>query len=162
MSAWRARLRRLPGPGRLRRFGAALGGPHRASALRGVLDGAWVALILRRRGVAPLMSGLDGDAGGAQDSATATEVAAAVDAGLGLVPVAPTCLRRSVTLVRELQRRGLAGVVHVGVRPAGDRIEAHAWVQVDDVVVNDEPEVVDRWARIAAGELERMSGAAWT
>ena len=64
-------------------------------------------------------------------SSAATEVAAAVDAGLGLLPMAPTCLRRSMTLLRELARLDLAAALHVGVRHQQARIEAHAWVQVD-------------------------------
>jgi hypothetical protein len=60
-----------------------------------------------------------------------------------------------MTLVRELHRLGLASTLHIGVRRAG-RIEAHAWVQVGDVVVNDDAEEVATYSDLASGESERL------
>jgi hypothetical protein len=91
------------------------------------------------------------------DPERAVAVSEAVDAGLGLVPMAPTCLRRSVTLARELDRLGLAGAIHIGVRHAGGAVEAHAWVQVGTSVVNDDPTLVASYAELAAGDLERLA-----
>jgi hypothetical protein len=91
------------------------------------------------------------------DPERAAAVSEAVDAGLGLVPMAPTCLRRSVTLARELDRLGLAGAIHIGVRHAGGAVEAHAWVQVGTSVVNDDPTLVATYAELAAGDLERLA-----
>ena len=61
-----------------------------------------------------------------------------------IVPV--SCLPKSLGLARFLQRRGVAASVRIGVRHAGDRLEAHAWVIVDGRVVNDDPDGVARYA----------------
>ncbi|MCW2666282.1 MAG: hypothetical protein JWN57_1244, partial [Frankiales bacterium] len=79
-----------------------------------------------------------------------------VDAGLALLPADPTCLRRSVTQQRELDRLGLPSALHVGVRRVGDRTEAHAWLQVGSEVVNDQADVVGSYVELAAGDLERL------
>ncbi len=151
----RGRLAHLPGPAELARFVRELRGPSRRSAARALVDGVVVAVTLKRRGARPLFTGkVRGTA--ASDPERSWEVAAAVDAALGLVPVAPTCLRRSVTLQRELHRLGLDAVVHVGVRKMEGTIEAHAWVQSGDVVVNDDPAVTSGYVELASGELERL------
>jgi hypothetical protein len=124
----------------LRRFVAALRGPHRWSAVRAAGDGAYVMVTLERRGLAPLLQGPSGLPDG--DVGEVRRIAAAVDAGLGLLPVSATCLRRSMTLLRELHRVGLGATLHLGVRPGSGAVEAHAWVQIGDEVVNDDPAVV--------------------
>ena len=111
-------------------------------------------MTLKRRGVGPLLR--RGPIVGRRDANRARAVALAIDGGLAVVPVAPTCLRRSVTLLRELERRGLDGALHVGVRRGVASIEAHAWVQVGDEIVNDEPGHVATYTILAAGELERV------
>lgn len=129
--------------------------PTRASAIRAVLDCAFVTLTLKKRGVRPLLT--NNRAGPeTHDPERAIQVSSAVDAGIALVPVAPTCLRRSVTLVRELGRLGLAANLHIGVRNEDGRVEAHAWVQVGDRVVNDDPEATSTYVELASGELEQL------
>ncbi|CAN5883696.1 hypothetical protein BH23ACT2_BH23ACT2_24780 [soil metagenome] len=145
----------LPTRHDLRTFARQLRGPHRVSALRAVADGLVVTVILRRRGVRFLLRERGRDVR-ALDPARAGAVAGAVDAGMGLLPLAPTCLRRSLTLSRELHRLGLGGTIHLGVRELGGRVEAHAWVQVGDEVVNDDRGVVGGYTPLAAGELERL------
>jgi hypothetical protein len=73
-----------------------------------------------------------------------------------VLPIAPTCLRRSVTLLRELNRLHLTATMHIGVRSIAGVLEAHAWVQAGDVVVNDDPEVTKTYVELAAGDLERI------
>jgi hypothetical protein len=114
-----------------------------------------VAWTLRRHGVRRLLPRTAG-VPTAADRERGREVAAAVDAGLGLVPMAKTCLRRSLTLSRELHRLGVAGTMHVGVRRPAGTVEAHAWVQVGEAVVNDDPAEIATYAELAAGELERV------
>ena len=80
-------------------------------------------------------------------------MATALDAGLGLIPIAPTCLRRSMTLMRELSRLRLLATIHFGVRTVDGKVEAHAWVQVGDEVVNDDVSLTNTYAELAAGEL---------
>ena len=91
------------------------------------------------------------------DWGRARRVSDAVDAGLGLLPMAPTCLRRSLTLARELDRLGLSGAVHLGVRDVDGRIEAHAWVQVGADILNDEPALIASYAPLPVGALEQMA-----
>lgn len=151
-----ARLRALPGTDDLRRFLVALRGPRRGSAARAVVDGVVVAWTLRRRGVRPLVRGLRAERS-TDDASRSREVAVAVDAGLALLPMASTCLRRSLTLARELERLDLAGTVHVGVREVDGRVEAHAWIQAGDQVVNDDPALIATYVPLATGELERLA-----
>ena len=51
-----------------------------------------------------------------------------------------TCLQRSLALWWLLGRRGLASKIRVGTRRQQGRFEAHAWVEVGGVVVNDSGE----------------------
>ena len=136
------------------RFLSALKGPDRLSTIRAVGDGAFVFLTLHRRGLRPLLR--ERPELPLAEPAVARRTAEAVDAALGLLPVAPTCLRRSVTLLRELNRRGLSAALHIGVRSTAGHVEAHAWVQTGDEIVNESPAVVDTYARIAAGDAERL------
>lgn len=149
------RLAQLPRTKDALRFLAQLRCPTRVSAVRAVVDGLNVALTLKRRGARPLLA-TAGARPARHDLQRSKEVSAAVDAGLALLPVAPTCLRRSVTLIRELDRLGLAGALHVGVRHVGEQAEAHAWVQVGDVVVNDDAKVAETYVQVASGELQRL------
>lgn len=151
----RARLRHLPRGRDLLRFFAALRSPERASALRALLDGVVVSWTLRRRGVRPLLAEA-ARAAGEDDPSRAIRVSAAVDAGLAMLPLAATCLRRSLVLLHELRKRQLTGTLHVGVRNVASRAEAHAWVQVGEVVVNDDPERIQTYTPLAAGDLERL------
>ena len=150
----RSLTRRLPGRADLATFLSTLRKPHRLSVLRAAADGLLVAWVLRRRGVRPLLPG--GRPDRRSDPGAAREVAAAVDAGLAVVPVAATCLRRSIGLIRELERLGLASTVHIGVRRTADHVEAHAWVQVGEIVINDDPVLVSTYAELAAGEADQL------
>jgi hypothetical protein len=47
-------------------------------------------------------------------------------------PYRATCLPRAVVLWTLLCRRGLNARIRIGVRRPGERLDAHAWVQVDD------------------------------
>lgn len=145
----------LPRRSEFGRFAAAVSSPATSSSIRGITDGLRVSYVLRTSGVRSLLPPRP-EWPGAVDVARAVCVAQAVDAGLGLLPISATCLRRSVTLLRELDRLGLAGELHIGVRRGPSSIEAHAWVQVEDVVINDERTLTDTYVEIAAGELERV------
>ena len=49
--------------------------------------------------------------------------------------VAGTCLSRSLTAMRLMSRRKIAGRLRVGVRLDGGALEAHAWLEVGGVPV---------------------------
>ncbi len=136
-----------------RRFIVALGGRRRWSACRAVLDGAFVTAVLKWRGLRPLLRDRsDLPAATSDQAAPLVEV---VDAALGVLPVRPTCLRRSVTLLREMHREELGATLHIGVRRGANGIEAHAWVQAGDQVLNDDPALVNGYVELSVGDAER-------
>lgn len=64
-----------------------------------------------------------------------------------LCPV--TCLTRSLLLDALLRRRGVASQLRIGVRLAQGVLDAHAWVEVAGVPVNDRPDVDEQFAAFA-------------
>lgn len=136
------------------RFWIALRSPERVSACSALVDGALTVLVLKRHGLAPLLR-LEPPRS-RNEPHRARRIAATVDAALGLLPAEPTCLRRSVTLLRELHRRRLRATLCIGVRPGPGGVEAHAWVQVGDHVINDDPEQVATYVLLSDGEAGRV------
>ncbi len=69
------------------------------------------------------------------DLATLTKTAKAFEASERLLPSNNKCLRRSLAMATYLAHRGVTAklVIAVKMRP----FAAHAWTQVEDVVVND-------------------------
>ena len=53
------------------------------------------------------------------------------------------CLERSLVLWWLLRRRNFAAELRIGARQRSERLEAHAWVQLDNVVLNDDQALVD-------------------
>lgn len=77
----------------------------------------------------------------------------------------PNCLERSLVLWWLLRREGIDAELHVGARKSELRFEAHAWVELAGVVLNDAADVHSHYARfdapIAAAEAEsRAAGEA--
>lgn len=60
----------------------------------------------------------------------------------------PSCLPRSLVLWHMLRRRGAPADLRIGVNNAGGRFTAHAWVEQDGVVVNDTPDIAQRFAPV--------------
>ena len=50
------------------------------------------------------------------------------------------CLDQSLVLWWQLNRRGIAAEMRIGARKEAGRFEAHAWVEVGNVVLNDSGE----------------------
>lgn len=81
------------------------------------------------------------------------------------------CLVRSITLWFLLRRRGIDAELVIGALPAGgDRLQAHAWVEVGGEPVNDAPDVRARFGTLGVslprlrdqepvgpGDCERLS-----
>jgi hypothetical protein len=55
------------------------------------------------------------------------------------------CLSRSLALYACLRQRGWHPILRLGVSLDGRVFSAHAWVQLDEVVVNDRPDVAERY-----------------
>ena len=69
-------------------------------------------------------------------------------------PVRATCLERAIALDRLLRRHGVArGRIRVGVRWEHDQFLAHAWVELDDLVLADTPDRVNAFRTIAAARV---------
>jgi hypothetical protein len=47
------------------------------------------------------------------------------------------CLEQSLVLWWVLRRRGIAAELRIGARKRCERFEAHAWIEVDSVVLNE-------------------------
>ncbi|GAC1315200.1 MAG: hypothetical protein NVSMB2_06160 [Chloroflexota bacterium] len=62
------------------------------------------------------------------------------------------CLHRSLALALWLSRDDIENVVRIGVRKKGSELQAHAWVEVDGHVVNDEPAAIATFAVLNSGE----------
>ncbi|MHB1224489.1 MAG: lasso peptide biosynthesis B2 protein [Gemmatimonadaceae bacterium] len=75
------------------------------------------------------------------DRALALELAVRRAAAYG--PLRTTCLLRATALQRLLEREGIRhSRLRVGVRRAGNHFAAHAWVELGNVVLGDQPEHV--------------------
>lgn len=55
------------------------------------------------------------------------------------------CLIRSMYLHRVLRLRGVASELRIGMRLSDNRLDAHAWVEVDGRPVNDAPDIGARY-----------------
>ena len=64
-------------------------------------------------------------------------------------PCPVTCLTRSLLLDWTLRRRGVASQLRIGVRLSQGELDAHAWVEVAGVPVNDRPDVSEQFAPFA-------------
>lgn len=60
----------------------------------------------------------------------------------------PACLPRSLVLWHLLRRRGTPAQLCIGVAKERDQLMAHAWVESNGQVVNDRPDVAQRYAPI--------------
>jgi len=65
-------------------------------------------------------------------------------------PFESNCLERSLALWWVLRLSGLRTDLHMGGRKSGGRFEAHAWVEWDGQVLNDEASVHKHYARFDA------------
>jgi hypothetical protein len=84
-------------------------------------------------------------AGGARsarppDLEVARRVAAIQEAVCRHLAWEASCLEKSLVLWWQLGRRGIAAEVRIGARKQAGRFEAHAWVELGNVVLNDSGE----------------------
>jgi hypothetical protein len=69
-----------------------------------------------------------------------------------------TCLRKSLLVFWLLRRQGIAGMIRFGVRLDQGNLEAHAWVEWQDIVINDEADVRQRYAPLENGIPQTQAG----
>ncbi len=60
-----------------------------------------------------------------------------VNAAVGHVWCASTCLEKSLALWWLLGRQGIASQLRIGARKQGGKFEAHAWLERDGVAINE-------------------------
>ena len=76
--------------------------------------------------------------------ASATALIVSIAAAYGLYRA--SCLRRSLVLLILLRRQGISAQLCFGARRNTQALEAHAWVEVDGVVVNDRLDISQQFA----------------
>lgn len=136
-----ARWRRLPADERRQTLRAALALPLVGLSLR--LIGYKRTRRLLEQRVMPF--GLAAD----RDSADINVVARSVARAANHLPMYwPTCLPQSLVVWHNLRREGLPADLRIGVSKSGDTFLAHAWVEFDGQVVNDTPDVAQRFAPV--------------
>ena len=71
-------------------------------------------------------------------------------------PIQGNCLIQSLTIWWLLHRQGIPTELRIGVRKSHGRLEAHAWAEHDDQVVNDDPDIARRYSpfRTARGMFD--------
>jgi hypothetical protein len=74
----------------------------------------------------------------------------------GLSP--PSCLHRSLVLCFLLRRAGIRADLRIGTRRLDGGFEAHAWVELGGRVLNDEPDVRQRFAPLEPANASWSSG----
>lgn len=124
--------------------------PERAAALAGLWRLTAVTWQLKMHGFSDVHARLDSVTGHRGGGAPApTERLARIVDRLGQgVPWRTTCLHRSLTLAWMLRERGIPAEMRIGVGKdnAAEALLFHAWVEIDGLVVNDSPDVADRFA----------------
>jgi hypothetical protein len=90
-----------------------------------------------RERMVPRMPAQDAAAIAAASVEGGRKVAAIQEAVSRHLPWQPTCLEKSLVLWRQLGRRGIAAELRIGARKEAGRFEAHAWVEMGNVVLND-------------------------
>ena len=74
--------------------------------------------------------------------AEAVRIARRVNAAAARMPWRITCLARSIVLVEELDRRGIAANLRIGARLShAGALDAHAWAEVGGQPVNDRADI---------------------
>jgi hypothetical protein len=69
------------------------------------------------------------------------------------------CLHKSLVLQFWLRREGIPSQLRIGVRKEDQQLKAHAWVELDDAVLNDDAQAVGAFRPLAAPQVENVM---WT
>jgi hypothetical protein len=107
----------------------------------------WRALLQRR----PL-----GAASGPA-ALTTPETARLVNLAARRSPLHASCLVRSLLLEWMLRRLGRASALRIGVRLVDGHLDAHAWIEVEGVPINDGPDVASRYPPLLSARLDEQA-----
>ena len=137
MKTWRSYRRLERGNRRLARETAAALVATRIGLRVGGLR-RWKELLVR---LAPLRTaGASAGLPGLPEMEVAQSVAAIQEAVSRHLPWQASCLEKSLVLWWQLGRSGVTAEMRIGARKEAGRFEAHAWVEVGNVVLNDSGE----------------------
>ena len=103
--------------------------------------GRYQSLLSRLEKMTPLGKPRVGDGALPEARQTAEMVNAAARRGM----YDATCLRRSLVLWWLLRRRGIDASLRIGAHIETGAFSAHAWVEFQDEVINDAPDVRERY-----------------
>lgn len=81
-----------------------------------------------------------------KDRERATEYARGIAKAARHHVILARCLHKSLTLHAWLRKEGLPSQLRIGVRKDGGQLQAHAWIELGDQIVNDAPEVSGTYA----------------
>ena len=84
------------------------------------------------------------------------KLAVLVNAASNRLPIAGSCLTRSLLLDWMLRRRGVDSALRLGVRLDKGRLQAHAWVEIGGRPVNDAPGVAGQFAPFEGRRSARL------
>ena len=105
-----------------------------------------VRRALRTRPIGDILERLAGKSGRSSSARDPITPAVAFRNARRLVPLRGNCLSDSLALMHWLAAKGEGATLVFGVKL--DPFAAHCWVQCEDVLLNDHPERVERFARI--------------
>jgi hypothetical protein len=153
---------------RLRRF-VALSGADRSLLARAFVWLAIADVALRLR-----LEGLDGwatsssrtpEPASAAAFARAARYARWLHTAANHHPLRAECLHRSLVLHWWLRREGVASSLQIGVRKEDGELRAHAWIELNGHVINDQPAAVARFTPLGRGRgadlIHATSQSAW-
>ena len=69
------------------------------------------------------------------------------------------CLQRSLALWWLLRRNGIRSELHIGTRKVGRQLDAHAWIEIEGVVLNDSSDVRHRYEPFDREISPRFTGS---
>lgn len=138
-----------------RRF-AALTPPERGLVLRAAIllplmaVGRRLVRFKRLQGLVAWLFPLTSRPAPVTETLAAQRIARAVSIAARHGIVRANCLERSLVLWGLLRRAGIPSALQLGARVTQGRFEAHAWVDIDGVAVNDAPDVRERFTPVLA------------
>ena len=79
-------------------------------------------------------------------AAELSDIGTLVNRAAHYAPGPVTCLTRSLLLRWLLRRRGIASELRIGVQLVQGQLDAHAWVEVEGMPINDAQDIAQRFA----------------
>jgi len=118
-------------------------------AIESAITLAWVRVLLR---VAPrrVLGGVLEHGGGGRPADS--RLIAIFKRTAAHVPFAHNCMHRSLALQRMLARRGTAAQLRIGIGAKPNLFPGHAWLECGGAVINDDPELVRRYAPLVISQ----------